>query len=500
MGGIPSKSPREDDGELSPGPETSASISRKVSRSESGLRKKPTPEQQGGGTDDPDSCSIQSQSECDSISVDPIEAAHEELSTEVDHNKVRQLKKTYMQQDAVIAPAPARGMKDVAVLELALALRENNSITSVDLANQRIRQLSLLFLFRELSHIYSLTAMDLSHNYVGSGGSDNEELPCDSNVACLALADILKAENVAIETLNLEMNTLSPPDGEILGKALANNSSLRELRLRDNSIADAGAAAIGEALSTSSTMQFLDLNNNGVGPRGARSLSNALRVSSCCLNAIFLDGNSIGGEGCKAIASALGENGSLQVLSLWRNEIGDEGAKHLARALSHNSVLLELNVGDNAIGDNGIAALLQAMDKNSTLSTLSIWYNSIEEAGMKIIASMLKKNICLKSLNVHGMRGLTGRLALVLADGLRNNSVLQSLDIGDNGLSNADKVMFLTLLRKSKVSALKMIYGIVLTDFIDMLDIEYTADLSNTAILAIMQNRKIPKSKTKNDR
>lgn len=54
------------------------------------------------------------------------------------------------------------------------------------------------------------------------------------------------------------------------------------------------------------------------------------------------------------------------------------------------------------------------------------------------------------------MQGLTGRLALVLADGLRHNSVLQSLDIGDNGLNTADKTMFLTLLRKSKVSNLKM--------------------------------------------
>ena len=58
--------------------------------------------------------------------------------------------------------------------------------------------------------------------------------------------------------------------------------------------------------------------------------------------------------------------------------------------------------------------------------------------------------------SLHGMRGLTGRLALLLADGLRQNSVLQSLDIGDNGLNKADKTMFLTLLRKSKVSALKM--------------------------------------------
>lgn len=315
MGGIPSKSSPEDDSELSPGPETSGSISRKVSRSESGLRKRGgTQERQGDRTDDPDSCSIQSQSECESIPVDPIEAALEELSTDVDHNNIRLLKKTYAQQDAVIAPAPARGMDNVALLELAFALRENNSITSVDLAHQRARQLGLLFLFRELSHIKSLTAIDLSHNSVGSGGPDNEDLPYDSNVACLALADILKAENVAIETLNLEMNTLSPADGEIIGKALADNSSLRELRLRDNSMADAGAAAIGAALSTSSRMQFLDLNNNDIGPRGARSLGEALRVSSCCLKAIFLDGNSIGSEGCKAIASALGENGSVQVL------------------------------------------------------------------------------------------------------------------------------------------------------------------------------------------
>lgn len=44
------------------------------------------------------------------------------------------------------------------------------------------------------------------------------------------------------------------------------------------------------------------------------------------------------------------------------------------------------------------------------------------------------------------------------------------------------------------------IFGIVLTDFIDLLGIEYSADLNNAVILATLQNRKIPKSKAKKNR
>lgn len=54
------------------------------------------------------------------------------------------------------------------------------------------------------------------------------------------------------------------------------------------------------------------------------------------------------------------------------------------------------------------------------------------------------------------MRGLGGGLALILADALRNNSVLETLDIGGNDLGINEKTGFLSLLRKSKVSILRM--------------------------------------------
>jgi hypothetical protein len=248
--------------------------------------------------------------------VDLLTVAFEQLRARTNATSVRMLKKTYAQQDAVLAPPPARGMDDVAVLELALALQENKSITSLDLAHQRAQPLGLFFLLRELCNIKTLTSMDLRHNTVGSGGTDidTEFMLDDSSITCTALGDILSADDAAVKILILEMNSLSESDGSILGNALANNTSLRELRLNNNFLADTGVATIGNALAVSSRLNILDLNDNFIGSRGAQGLGKALQSKSCCLKSLHLDCNNIGVEGCHGIARALEDNNNLKVL------------------------------------------------------------------------------------------------------------------------------------------------------------------------------------------
>ena len=70
-------------------------------------------------------------------------------------------------------------------------------------------------------------------------------------------------------------------------------------------------------------------------------------------------GNSIGNEGCVALATALTTNQSLTVLDLRRNLIGDEGARALADALGggHNDTLQQLDVHHNQFSEFGIEAL-----------------------------------------------------------------------------------------------------------------------------------------------
>ena len=55
------------------------------------------------------------------------------------------------------------------------------------------------------------------------------------------------------------------------------------------------------------------------------------------LTTLYLNGNSIGNEGAKAIAEALKVNATLTKLELWANRIGHDGAKAIAEALKFNA-------------------------------------------------------------------------------------------------------------------------------------------------------------------
>ena len=75
------------------------------------------------------------------------------------------------------------------------------------------------------------------------------------------------------------------------------------------------------------------------------------------MTTLYLNRNSIGDDGAKAIAEALKVNPVLTTLLLWSNNIGDDGAKAIAEALKVNPVLTNLELGDNSIGDIGAKAI-----------------------------------------------------------------------------------------------------------------------------------------------
>ena len=96
------------------------------------------------------------------------------------------------------------------------------------------------------------------------------------------------------------------------------------------------------------------------------------RASSCTRRAtsktpiyppsrVKLNNNSIGAEGAKAVADALGVNGSLTSLDLRENEIGDDGAKALGEGLTVNGSLTSLTLYGNDIGEEAKATLREAV-------------------------------------------------------------------------------------------------------------------------------------------
>lgn len=256
---------------------------------------------------------------------DPVAAAYSSFSKCIDPGRVRQLQKTYVQQ--VMLEGEARKKtetqrdSDVAMLEMGMAMRGNDTISCIRLPNQRCSSLGLMLFLQELAGIRSLTALDLSCNCLGPVAPPCEEDDEDSSshsfgpAACAALASVLSSKGVAVETLELDSCRLGPAEGGALAAALETSSSLKKLLLGDNDLRSAGALVIGAALNSTPALTCLNLSGNGIDHRGVQSLSNFLsRAGRVRLKTLSLERNSIGAEGCLVLAAGLRANSSLTSL------------------------------------------------------------------------------------------------------------------------------------------------------------------------------------------
>ncbi|EOD26944.1 hypothetical protein EMIHUDRAFT_114838 [Emiliania huxleyi CCMP1516] len=107
---------------------------------------------------------------------------------------------------------------------------------------------------------------------------------------------------------------------------------------------DAEAAQLAEVLASGAAprLEKLWLQGNKIGDEGCKALAAALGKEGAAprLERLYLNDNEIGDEGCKALAAALGKEGAaprLWLLDLSRNKISDEGYKALAAALKEGA-------------------------------------------------------------------------------------------------------------------------------------------------------------------
>eukprot|EP00050_Salpingoeca_kvevrii_P016353 m.54731 g.54731 ORF g.54731 m.54731 type:complete len:673 (+) comp6864_c0_seq3:150-2168(+) len=124
----------------------------------------------------------------------------------------------------------------------------------------------------------------------------------------VALGAMLQNNNT-LSSLTLEWNAIGALDGGIAGLAegLGCNLGLRSLDLRNNQISPAGARCLAAALQCNRTLENLDLRWNNIGSAGAKALLCALDHNRTLLS-LHLDGNNISYELLAAIAAKLERN------------------------------------------------------------------------------------------------------------------------------------------------------------------------------------------------
>ena len=271
------------------------------------------------------------------------------------------------------------------VVALAEALKQNTSLTQLDLSYNDISAQGVAALAEALKHNTSLTQLDLSDNDISDQGAAD-------------LAEALK-QNTSLTQLDLTDNDISAQGAAELAEALKQNTSLTQLDLSDNDISAQGAVDLAEALKHNTSLTQLDLSDNDISDQGAADLAEALKQNTS-LTQLDLSDNDISAQGAADLAEGLKQNTSLTQLNLSGNDISEGGAAALAEALKQNTSLTQLGLSRNSISDHGAAALVEALKQNTSLTQLNLSYNDISDQGAAALAEALKQNTSLTQLNL----------------------------------------------------------------------------------------------------
>jgi len=98
------------------------------------------------------------------------------------------------------------------------------------------------------------------------------------------------------------------------------------LNLQDCCIGDDGCQVLANFLQKYTAVTDIELRGNSIGSEGITVIANIVRTTST-LRSISLEWNKIGSgsdQGLQKFFNALGENRSLQKVSISNNEIGPE--------------------------------------------------------------------------------------------------------------------------------------------------------------------------------
>lgn len=195
-------------------------------------------------------------------------------------------------------------------IALPRSLRENLTLTDLDLSYNGISSAAAINIFGALEDNYSITKFSLRGNILDDQSAN-------------ALNDLLRANDV-IEEIDLGDNKLGYNCCFALADGLDGNRALQILHLDRNQIGSAGVVVIEQfwrMLIKNTTLRFLDLDDNRLGP-----------------------------EWGVKIASALVRNNTLIQLSLRNNRLDAHAGEALLMAYKHHKYLLELAVSSEEIG------------------------------------------------------------------------------------------------------------------------------------------------------
>ena len=266
----------------------------------------------------------------------------------------------------------------------------------------------------------------------------------DTFVKCLC--DAMLDSGVAIGILDLGCNLITDTGAETLANLLRTGATpVRELYLNGNSIGPDGCKLICEALASENgvKVEALSFNGNPIGEEGGMAVSRILVDAACKVRDLDVGNSEIGTQAVIAIAQTMWYNTSVLRLNMENPRLYDlqeTTAFHIAKMIRTNRVMQELYIGKHKIRDAGAQTIAQYLEDNASLRLLDLRANEISIAGAEAFAILLMKGGCiLSSLNMSRNR-IQDQGAQALGVALRSCRTLADLDIRNNKIGDTGLV------------------------------------------------------------
>ncbi|KAI2509812.1 hypothetical protein MHU86_4523 [Fragilaria crotonensis] len=212
------------------------------------------------------------------------------------------------------------------------------------------------------------------------------------------------------ELVILPSKTFGGPEVERLAAALGRNTHLTTLSASGHAVPPASLKILGKALATTKFLKKVALGDKNMGNEGVLAL--------------------VGETGF----------GVLEVVDLAFKNISEDGMAVLGAALGRSCFLKDIDLSRNPVGNAGLVTFCEAAGDPVSLSTLqnvNLSECQIGAVGMESLAKLLVQTSCTSlGLASNPLGPLSASsLAALIQDGKLQMLVLESCELGDEGLA-----------------------------------------------------------------
>lgn len=280
---------------------------------------------------------------------------------------------------------------------------------------QFIKVCSVKFLGRLMKRLTCLRVLDLTENYINTGGW--------KFIASSVSSKVLQELALGFNHIKSEQQTPELPDHLGLDRF-----ALTHLDMRHNMLKYNCKNSILNCLAVSaSILQDLDLSYNDIQTPGVAMLSQSLKSCSA-LRRLVLTGNSMQNEGFCLLMCVLSPPCVAGGIALHSLDVGDNGltdcsAALFARCLRTNPVLHtalhDVSFSSNCLYDVGVRAIVEAL-LPCRMTRLCLAYTKCGECAGIILGSAMQVWQALRIVHIHE-NNLRDTSLLMIATGLCNN-------------------------------------------------------------------------------